>query len=490
MNLYVAVLAVIVCILLVVSVFRSRTVKSKADFLVAGRSLPAYVLIATLLCSWIGAGSLFAGAENAAMNGFSALWQPAGGWIGLLIIYFVAPRARKFAQYTLPDLLETRYNATARVLGTIAILFAYTAICSYQFKGGGDILHLATGIDNTTGMYIVAGFVIVFTALAGMSSVAYADVVIGILVTGTTLIATPMLFHKAGGWAGLHAVLPPDRFQVLGHLTFTKAMEFFVPTFLLMLGNQSMYQKFFSAKDERAAKVAVGGWIIGTLFLETVIIAIAVFGTALYGNVPELKASPRETIPFVARHALPSLMGALLMGAVFAKVISTANNYLFSPATNLIEDVYSRFINKDAPHKRILVLSRVAVVGLGIFALVQGAYWTSVLAMALYAYTIYSAAITPVVMSAFFWKRATASGAVTSIALGTFVTIAWNYGGKNLLPPAWAQRDAIFPAMIVSLISLVVVSFLTKPPRREQWAPFFDVQEKDMEAVASAVEAN
>ena len=472
MNLYVVVLAVIVAVLLGVSILRSRTVKDKTDFLVAGRSLPAYVLVATLLCSWIGAGSLFAGAENAFHNGFSSLWQPAGGWVGLLIIYFVAPRARKFAQYTLPDLLETRYNTAARVLGTIAILFAYTAITSYQFKGGGDILHLTTGIDNTLGMYIVAGFVIVFTAMAGMSSVAYLDVIIGILVTGTTLVATPMLFHKAGGWAGLHAALPPDRFQVLGHLTFTKAMEFFVPVFLLMLGNQSMYQKFFSARSEKDAKVAVAGWLVGTLFLETVIVAIAVFGTALFGTNPELASKPRETIPFVARHGMPAFMGALLMGAVFAKVISTANNYLFSPATNLINDVYSRFINKDASQSRILVLSRVIVLFLGLFALLQGAYWTSVLAMALYAYTIYSAAITPVVMAAFFWKRANAAGAVWSIALGTAVTIAWNYGGKSFLPPSWAERDAIFPALIVSLLALVVVSLVTAPPRREQWAPF------------------
>ena len=107
-----------------------------------GRSLPAFVLVFTLLSSWIGAGSLFAGAENAYRNGFAALWQPAGGWAGLLLIYFIAPRARKFAQFTIPDLLEARYNQTARVLGVIAILFAYTAIASYQLRGGGDILHL------------------------------------------------------------------------------------------------------------------------------------------------------------------------------------------------------------------------------------------------------------------------------------------------------------------------------------------------------------
>ena len=92
--------------------------------------------------SWIGSGSLLGGAENAYKHGFAALWQSAGGWAGLALIYFIAPRARKFAQFTIPDLLEARYNQTARVLGVIAVLFAYTAITSYQFIGGGDILHL------------------------------------------------------------------------------------------------------------------------------------------------------------------------------------------------------------------------------------------------------------------------------------------------------------------------------------------------------------
>ena len=141
-SLYAVVLAVVVLTLLVVSMSQLRGVKTKADYLLAGRSLPAFVLVFTLLSSWIGAGSLFAGAENAYRNGFAALWQPAGGWAGLLLIYFIAPRARKFAQYTIPDLLEARYNQTARVLGVIAILFAYTAIASYQLRGGGDILHL------------------------------------------------------------------------------------------------------------------------------------------------------------------------------------------------------------------------------------------------------------------------------------------------------------------------------------------------------------
>ncbi len=473
-QLYVVVLAIIVVALLSVAINRTYRVKTKADYLVAGRSLPAVVLVLTLLTSWIGAGSLFAGAENAYRNGFAALWQPAGGWLGLLLIYFIAPRARKFAQFTLPDLLEARYNQTARVLGTIAILCAYVGITSYQFKGGGNVLHLIfpDTVTPELGTYLIAAFVIVTTALAGMSSVAYMDVAIGSLVTVICIIATPYLFLKAGGWAGLHAALPASHFEVLGNLTLVRALEFLVPTMLLMLGNQVMYQKFFSAKSESAARKSVVGWILGTLLLETLIVAIAVIGSAMY-QTGEVTRQPYEIIPYTARHGLPAFMGAVLLGAVFAKVISTASNYLFSPASNLIEDVFVRYIAPKASNKQILIFSRLAVVLLGCWALYQAVYAPSILAKMLWAYTIYSAAITPVVLAAFYSKRVTAWGAVAAIGAGTVVTLTWDLETvKALFPPALAQRDAIFPALAAAVAALVVVSLFTPKPTAEQLAQF------------------
>ena len=473
-QLYVVVLAIIVAVLLAVAIYRTSRVKTKADYLVAGRSLPAVVLVLTLLTSWIGAGSLFAGAENAYRNGFAALWLPAGGRLGLLLIYFIAPRARKIAQYTLPDLLETRYNQTARILGTLAILFAYVGITSYQFKGGGNVLHLIfpDQVSPNLGTWIIAVFVIVTTALAGMSSVAYMDVVIGSLVTVICIIATPWLLHEAGGWAGLHAVLPETHFEVLGNLTFLRAMEFLVPTLMLMLGNQVMYQKFFSARSEKDARISVVGWIVGTVVLETLIVAIAVIGSAMY-RTGEVLNQPYEIIPYTARHGLPALMGAILLGAVFAKVISTASNYLFSPASNLIEDVYVRYISRDASNKQVLVFSRLAVVLLGAWALYQALYAPSILEKMLWAYTIYSAALTPVVLAAFYSRRVTAWGAVAAIAGGTVVTLAWDLPGfKEMFPPIIAERDAIFPALAVSVVAMVVVSLFTPRPSQGQLAQF------------------
>jgi solute:Na+ symporter, SSS family len=487
--LYVVVLVVIVVALLSVALYRTSRVKTKADYLVAGRSLPAVVLVLTLLTSWIGAGSLFAGAENAYKNGFAALWQPAGGWLGLLLIYFIAPRARKFAQFTLPDLLEARYNQAARVLGTFAILFAYVGITSYQFKGGGDVLHLIfpETISAQMGTYLIAAFVIVSTALAGMSSVAYMDVAIGSLVTVICVIAAPWLLMQAGGWTGLHASLPPAYFTWLGNFRIDqhgveqpvvfgviKGLEFLVPTLLLMLGNQVMYQKFFSAKSERDAKVSVAGWIVGTLVLETLIVAIAVFGRALYPT-GEVALHPREIIPYTARHGLPAVLGALLLGAVFAKVISTASNYLFSPATNLINDVFVRYISPEASDKRVLIISRLAVVLLGCWALYQAVYAESILQKMLWAYTIYSAALTPVVLAAFYSKRVTAWGAVSAIAGGTLVTLTWDLKAvHDNLPAVIAQRDAIFPALIVAVVLMIVVSWFTPKPTEKQLAQLAD----------------
>jgi len=459
---YTVVLSIVVCTLLAVTIYKAAGVRNRADFLVASRKLPWPVLVFTLLSSWIGAGSLFAGGENAYRNGFAALWQPAGGWVGLIIIALIAGRARRFAQFTVPDLLETRYNTTARVMGTIAIVISYTIITSYQLIGGGDVLHLIfPSLDTVTGRYIIAAFVIVFTAAAGMASIAYLDLVIGSMVTIIVIVSIPILLNHVGGWGEVRHSLPPSHFQVLGNLSIWTALGYLTPTTLLLIGNQGMYQKFFSARSEKDARYAVYGWIVGTLLLETLLVTVAVIGSSKFHT-----DHPREIIALTAFRGLPQFFGALLLGGVFAKVISTANNYLFSPATNLIHDVYERFINRNASQRRTLIVSRLIVVLLGIFALLQATQFESVLRASLLAYTVYGAAVTPAVMAVFFWKRTTTAGAVTSIALGALITIAWNLGTHDL--------DAVYPALAASVLSLVFVSLFTPPPHPSKWQPFFE----------------
>src|SRR5687767_1969759 len=171
---YLAAVLIYLIALAVIGIWRTRAAAppTSDDFIVAGRSLPASVLVLTLLSTWIGSGSLFGGAGLGYRAGLPALWQSAGAWVGIGVIFFLAPRVRRLAQYTVPDILELRYGSTARVLGAITIVLAYTAIAAYQFRGGGRLLPLIAGLDPATGAFIPAVFCVLFTAAAGLRSVA------------------------------------------------------------------------------------------------------------------------------------------------------------------------------------------------------------------------------------------------------------------------------------------------------------------------------
>lgn len=463
MNIYLlAVIAYLAC-LAGAGVWRSRRAQTGDDFLVAGRSLPASVLVFTLLSTWIGSGSLFAGAGLGYRTGFPALWQSAGAWVGIALIYFIAPRVRRIAQYTVPDVLELRYGAAARVLGTITIVLAYTTIAAYQFRGGGRLLNLVSGVDPTMGALITAIFCIAFTAFAGMLSVAYLDIGNGLMMLVGVGLAVAFLVGHAGGMAPALGALRPDQITLFGTMSPREALALFLPTMFLLLGEANMYQKFFSAKNERAAKLAVVGWIVGTIAVETLIDSVGVFGSVA---IPGLNARDSETIVVrVALETLPTVFGVLLLCGATAIVVSTANSFLLTPATNLMRDVYQRFINPAVGDRQVLIYTRLLVVVLGIVGFVAGNFFPTILAMALWAYTMYGAGITPALLAAFVWPRATRQGGVASIAVGMATTLLWEIAGLTRgtggTPAYLFGIETVYPALVFSIATLIGVSLAT-----------------------------
>nr|MBS0037421.1 hypothetical protein [Saprospiraceae bacterium] len=179
MSIFFIVVILYLGLLMGISIVKSRSIKGQEDFMVAGRSVPTYKLVGTLLCTWIGSGSLLAGAGLVTQVGLSELWMAAGAWVGIIMVFFLAARVRRIAQYTVPDILELRYNKWARILGTITIVIAYTTIVGYQFRGGGFVLNLVADIPEWAGVLLTAGFIISFTAFAGMLSIVSVDIING-----------------------------------------------------------------------------------------------------------------------------------------------------------------------------------------------------------------------------------------------------------------------------------------------------------------------
>jgi solute:Na+ symporter, SSS family len=490
MSLLVAAVVVYPIILLGISLWRSRTVKTHADFMVAGRNVPVLLLVGTLVCTWIGSGSLFGGAGLAYRVGIAELWFSFGAWVGLVVAFFLAGRVRRIAQYTVPDLLEQRYNAAARLLGTLAIILAYVTIAAYQFRGGGWILSIVTdgAISPTQGMLITAVVIVTFTALAGMMSIVTVDIFNGIIITGAILLALPYMVFANGGIGEVIAALPEGHTSVLGGHNVLWVIGVAMPTFLLILGESGMYQKFFSARNEGAARRAVVGMVIGIIIIETTLALLAIVGAAVYPDLVEQTtvagvAASETVILFIARHGLPVVLGAVLLAAAVAIVLSTGNTFLLVPSTNVSRDIYERFISPDATEARKLAVQRAFVVIFGALGLVLLTQFQTVLAMALYAYSLVGASLTPALLAAFLWKRVTPAGGVACIAggLGSIVGIGvldrlgvdftLTFGGQAF--DFANYQYIVIPGVVTSMTLMIVVSLLTKPSAPEKWAPFF-----------------
>ena len=499
-------------VLVAVGIYKVNSVKNSEDFMVAGRTLPWFILVGTLLATWMGSGSLFSGAGLGYRNGLAGLWSSGGAWLGIALIYFITKRIRNFGKVTVPDIFEARYGNTAAVLATITTVIAYTTIVSYQFRGGGKVLSMVSDglVSLETGIIITALFAISYTVLAGMYSVVYTDVVNGVLMIIGTIAALAFLIIKVGGLTEIISVSESvGKWQSFGNWHLERvgeisgpiiAISFFVPTMLLLMGDANMYQRIFSAQDGGSAKKAVFFWIIGVVLLESVIsmLGLAGYVAAAKGIIPDLvsnaqsgipiindramlearQAGSESVIPAIARFAgLPLFLGLLLVSTMMAIIVSTADSFLLIPATNLTRDVYQKHLNPNASEKQVLFFSRSLVLILGLIAFLLVSQFRTVLNAAFTAYNIYGTSITPALLAAFLWKRATSQGAIASILTGATVTIVWTY-----FLPQWSHfkqfhpflQELTYPAAGLSVLMLVCVSLLTKPPEKKSLTQFFD----------------
>lgn len=461
-----------------VGVYKSRQIKTQADFAVAGRSLSPWILVCTMLAAWIGTGSIVGNAGKTYESGLAAVIIPLGSVIGMILLTRVAPRARSYEVYSVPEIIGARYGMAARLLAVVSLVIAYMVIVSYQFNAGGAVLHVI--LTNESGesflplpwaTVIAAAFIITYTILAGLMSLAYTDIVTGLIITGSLIVAFPILWGQAGGWEGIGnrfaQMGKPEHMKAWGVFSKAEIVNFILPVFLLIMGDANQYQRFFASKSAKGARSAVTFMIFAVLVIESLIILEAWVASSL---IPDA-AFGKYVLIYAAKNLMPTVLGLFFLITVVGIIISTADSFLLIPSTSVIRDIYLNHVNPKASEKRTVFLSRMLVLVFGVIAyLVSLAFAksTTIFEKAMYAYTIYGVAITPCLVAALFWKRATGVGAVLSIVTGTATALAWSELQARKLLPGWTgELDAVLPAFTISVLALVVGSLLSKPGTRQ-----------------------
>ena len=471
MSGYLIVVMVYLAVLISVGLVMRKQVHTAEDFAVGGRSLTWPILVGTLLATWTGSGSVFNNGRLGYENGWAALWASSGAWLGILLIYFIARKIRAVGASSVPQILEKRFDAKTGVLASLTTIIAYLTIVSYQFRGGGLVFEIIAGTDPiiagmsnmTLGMIIIATFTIIYTAIAGLLSVVYTDVLNGIVAMLGLALAIPFVLSAIGGYEAVVATVPAIKWELFGAMGFKSMLALFIPTLLLLMGDANMYQRLLAAKDGGHAEKAVAGWIVGVIIIEVLIVTLGFFASVHFPGLSGDEAA--RILILVAHQAVPFWIGAFLLAAILSIIISTADSFLLVPANIIATDLYGRFFRPEASGKQLLLVSRIAVVVFGILAFSMIRFFPSILTAAFAAYTVYGASITPALIAGFVWPRANARAAFASVLAGAGVTIAWELARKftGVLLFGW---EAVYPAAASSILLLVVLSYLKTPEPR------------------------
>ncbi len=484
----VALAAFVVYLLLLIGIgFASARFSSAglSEFFLGGRKMNRLVVALSAVVSGRSAWLLLGVTGMAFTLGAPALWAVAGYTaVEALLFLFYAPRLRRFSErydsITVPDFFADRFDDDGRLRVVLAavILVFMVAYVAGQFVGGGKAIGASFGLSPSTGILITAGIVLAYTVLGGFLAVSLTDTVQAVFMLFALLVLPWTAIVELGGWgamtgqlAALDPGLPDPMAIALG------AGLGFVGIGLGSPGNPHILVRYMSIRDPRQLRFAA---VVGTLWnvlMGAGAVLIGMVGRAYIHSVDLLpRSDPENLFPVLAQQHLPAAVFGVVVAAIFAAIMSTADSQLLVAASTVVRDVYEKVVRRGRPlsQRALVVLSRLVVTALVVLALVLG--WLAdelVFWIVLFAWAGLGAALGPTSILALFWRRTTRAGVFAGIVAGTLTTFVW-----YLTPALKESLYELIPAFGAGLVATVVVSLLTRPPP-ETDAMFRAMEEED-----------
>ena len=443
---------------------KSRT-EDSADFLVAGRRLGPALYTGTMAAVVLGGASTVGGVGLGYKWGISGMWLVVAIAVGLLALSLLfAGRIQRLKVYTVAQMLRLRYGVDATSASGI-VMAAYTLMLSVTSTiAYATVFNVLFGTDRTVSVIIGGAIVMLYSSIGGMWSITLTDMVQFILKTiGIFFLLLPFTWNKAGGLDGIRERAGDAAFD-LGAIGMPTIITFFVVYSFGMLIGQDIWQRVFTARSPGVAK---WGGTTAALYCVLYGVAGALIGMAASTFLPDVEASD-DVYAQIAETILPVGISGLVLAAAVAAMMSTASGALIATATVASTDVkplllriMSRGKSAETDGERRtnaadLHSDRLYVVVLGIVVIVIAALLNDVVAALTIAYDILVGGLLVAILGGFVWKRATGTGALWSMGVGTVVTLGTMFIVGDVL-----ANEPIYYGLGASLIAYVVASLLT-----------------------------
>ena len=447
--------------------FKSKDGSEKTYFL-GGRQMGAWVTAlsagASDMSAWVLMGL------PTSVYALGLVWIPVGLAIGYTISWIVeAPRLRRFSivandSITIPQYLTNRFLSKSKALQVIcAVVFlvAYTVYAASSVKACGTLFHTVIGIKESTAMYIATVIIVGYTFLGGFNAVCWTDFFQGMLILAAMLIApiaaasvltlsdtvvvaqqSPGFWNAFANWKDIASGLGWG----LGY--------FGMPHIII---------RFMSLKSQKDLKKSAKIGISWTVLIVIFAALIGIIGRLAFGFNEEINEGSLVFITMV-RKIFPGVISGILLSAVLAASMSTADSQLLAAASSFSADVYQPVIRKNkASDKEMLWSGRIVVLVIAVCALLIASNPSSgsIMSLVSNAWGVFGAAFGPAIMLSLFWKRFNFGGAVAGIVVGAVVDICWLVFLSDI------GIYEIIPGFVASMIAAVVVTLITKKPSED-----------------------
>lgn len=446
---------------------RSKEGGEKGYFL-GGRQMGPWVSALSAGASDMSAWVLMGLPASIYAAGIGQAWIAIGLAIGYAISWTVqAPRLRRFSivagdSITIPQYLTNRFLSKSKALQVICaaiFLIAYTIYAASSVKACGTLFNTVMGIDATTAMYMAAVIIVSYTFLGGFSAVCWTDFFQGLLMLAALLMAPlfAVALINSGQAAATEVVLPEGYWNPF---TNWKDVVSGLGWGLGYFGMPHIIIRFMSVRSDKDLKKSAKIGITWNVLIVIFSVASGCIGHMFLGEI----ADSSTVFIQMVRAIFPALISGILLSAILAASMSTADSQLLASASAFASDVYKPIIRKNqASDKEMLWAGRFVVLAISIIAVMIASDPNSGTIMGLVenAWGVFGAAFGPAILLSLFWKRFTFSGAVAGILTGAIVDIGWL---------AFLSSTGIYeiiPGFVLGGLAAIVVSLCSKAPTAE-----------------------
>ena len=444
-----------------IGVWSRKKAGSQNGFFVAHRQGTLPLITGSLVATAVGGSALVVTASQGFEQGLTGAWWLLVGFVGLVLLgAFFARKVRGAALYTLPELVGRQYDHRVSLAASILIVIAWIGVVAGQIIAAGSFLSIL-GIGSATFWMVVFTLVVViYTVLGGQFSVIRTDLFQTAILFVGIFATLAVVFSRVGGFSELKASLPPDYFFFPLSPKFDGKM---LLSLLILVGatyvvGPDMYSRLFSTKEEKTAQQSA---ILSAFLFIPLAFAITLIGMSAKVLYPQIMSD--QAFPQVVSGVFSPGLSGLILAAVIAALMSSADTCLLSQSVILTQDIVKRFRPSSEP--KTLLLTRFSLVTLGILALMLALALKQVYSSLMFAYTIFTCGLVVPVIAGFYKEklRLTPQGALAALIGGGIIGLLGKIPGLDIP----LKEDLGLIGFAVSAILLFGVSFLSL--KRSSW---------------------